>query len=189
MEKNSFVGAHSASSQTSARQTLHPVKSMASFVIDWFISDEVVCFACLWKHGLCPHTPYILLLELRRSCGLDLDCLRIVILSLAHRAQSLVSIFLNTLIVLPCQMMLKVIPLRWLAGEGIAFWNRAAKCLACQSDFSTNLTSFWASLKCCISRTKASSFLLFAELQAMWMVCLLCPWPFGLYLQALHAAI
>jgi len=37
-------------------------------------------------------------LELIRSCGLDLDCLRIAILSLAHKAQFLVAKVLTTLI-------------------------------------------------------------------------------------------
>jgi len=36
------------------------------------------------------------LLELIRSCGLDLDCLRIASLSLAHRAQFLVAKVLTT---------------------------------------------------------------------------------------------
>jgi len=49
----------------------------------------VVCFACLWKHGLCLQAPHVLLSELIRSCGLDLDCLRIAILSSVHRVQFL----------------------------------------------------------------------------------------------------
>jgi len=58
----------------------------------------LVCFACLWKHGLCAQTPQISLLELIRSWGLDLDCLRIVILSLAHIAHFLATSVLTTLI-------------------------------------------------------------------------------------------
>jgi len=46
----------------------------------------LVCFACPWERALC-----LQLLELTRCCGLDLDCLRIAILSLAHRAQFLVA--------------------------------------------------------------------------------------------------
>jgi len=83
-----------------------------------------------------------LLLELIRSCGLDLDCLRIAILSLAHKAQFLVAKVLTTLIRLPCQMMLQVIPPRWLAGDGFVSWNSVAKCLVYESDFSPNLTRF-----------------------------------------------
>jgi len=50
----------------------------------------VVCFTDLWKRGLCPQAPQISLLELIRSCGLDLDCFGIASLSLTHRAQFLV---------------------------------------------------------------------------------------------------
>jgi len=109
----------------------------------------VVCFAHLWKCGLCPQAPQISLLELTRSCGLDLDCLRISSLSLAHGAQFLVANVLTTLIGLPCQMMLQVVPSHWLVGEGLVSWNWVAKCLAWESDFSPSLTSFWTSSKCC----------------------------------------
>jgi len=61
--------------------------------------------------------------ELIRSCGFDLDCFRIAILSLAHRVQFVVAKVLTTLIGLPCQMMLQVIPPHWLAGDGLVSWN------------------------------------------------------------------
>jgi len=101
----------------------------------------VVCFTHLWKRGLPLQTPQILLLELIRSCGLDLDCLRV--------AAVFGSNFLTALIGLSCQMVLQVIPPRCLTGDGFAQWNWVAKHLACASDFSPSLTSFWTSLKCC----------------------------------------
>jgi len=103
----------------------------------------VVCFMCLWKRGLCPQALQISLLELTRNCVLDLHCLRIASLSLAHRAQLLVAKGL------PCQMMLQVVPPRLLVGDGFVSQNWVAKCFAHESDFSPSLTSFWTSLKCC----------------------------------------
>jgi len=121
-----------------------------SFVIDWPDSSVlgVVCFAHLWKPGMCLQPLEISLLELTRTCGLDLDCLRIAILSLAHMTQFLVANVLTALIGLSCQMMLQVIPLCWLNGDRLVSWNWVAKCLECESDFSPSLTSFWTSLKC-----------------------------------------
>jgi len=107
----------------------------------------VVCFTHLWKCGLCPHAPQISMSELTRSCGLDLDCFRIASLSLAHMAQFLVAKDLTGLIGLPCQMMLQVIPPRWLVGDRLASQKWVAKCLAHKSDFLPSLTSFWTSLK------------------------------------------
>ena len=61
--------------------------------------------------------PQIPLSELMGSCVMDLDCSRIAILSLAHRAKFLAVKVLTTLIGLPCQMMQQVIPPRWLAVD------------------------------------------------------------------------
>jgi len=41
--------------------------------------------AHLWNHGVFPQAPPFWLSELLRSCGLDLDCFRIVILLLHTR--------------------------------------------------------------------------------------------------------
>jgi len=47
--------------------------------------------------------------------------------------QFLVTNVLTTLVArgLPCQVMLQVLPPRWLTGEGFVSWNCVAKCLAC----------------------------------------------------------
>jgi len=156
-EQNSlFVDPHSASIWTSARQTLHPVKFVVTSRVGLTLSSLIdssasglVCFTCMCKRGLCLQVSQILLLELRRSCRLDLDCLTIAILSLAHRAQFLVAKVLTALIGLPCQMTLQVIPPFWLTGGGFASWNCVAKHLEHGSDFLPSLTSFWTSLKCC----------------------------------------
>ena len=74
----SFVDPNSASSQTSARQTLHIAKSVETCSVS------------------------------TRSCGSDADFQRIAILSLVHREQFLAAKVLTTLIGLPCQMMLQI---------------------------------------------------------------------------------
>jgi len=79
-------------------------------------------WSALHVHGnvLCVHrqwVPQIPLSELMGSCELDLDCSRIAILSLAHRAKFLAVKVLTTLIGLPCQMVQQVIPPRWLAVD------------------------------------------------------------------------
>jgi len=120
-----------------------------SSVIDTSVLGVV--FAHQWKRGLCPHALQILLSELTKSCELDLDCSRSAVLSLAHRLQFLVAKVLTALMGLPYQMMLQVVPLCWLTGDGFASWNWAAKSLAHEPIFSPNLTSVWTSLKhCCI---------------------------------------
>ena len=68
----------------------------------------IVCITHLGKQGLCLHAPQISLSELTSSCGLDLDCLRIAILSLAHMTQFFAVNVLTALIGLPCKMMLRV---------------------------------------------------------------------------------
>jgi len=145
-----FVGPHSAFSKTSARQTLQLVKSVATSCVGLTLLSlidssvmGVAWFACLWKWGLHPQAPQILLLELIRRCGLDLDFLRIVIFFLAHRAWFLAANVLTALMWLPCQVMMQVVPPRWLTGEGFVSWNWVVKCLAYESDFSPSLTSFW----------------------------------------------
>jgi len=135
---------------------LQLVKSVATLCVGLALSSlidssvtGVVCFTCLWKCGLCPQAAKISLLELIRSCELDVDCLRVAIFSSAHRAQFLAVKALTALIGLPCQMMLQVIPSPWLTGEGFVSQNWVAKCLAHASNFLSSLTSFWTSLKCC----------------------------------------
>ena len=91
----------------------------------------VVCFACLWKRGLCLHVPQISLLELTMSCD-DLDCSRIAFLSLAHKACLLAANIFAVLMSLPCQMMLQAIDPLWLIGEGFA-WHET----------SSNVVAFW----------------------------------------------
>lgn len=51
---------------------------------------------------------------------LDLDCFRNAVISLAHRTQFFVA----------KDVMLQVIPLHWVFGEGIISGNWVAKCLA-----------------------------------------------------------
>jgi len=132
-----FVGPHRASSQTSVRQTLHLTKSVTTWCVGMSFSSlidssvlGVVCFACLWKCGLCLQAPSILLSELTRSCRLNLDCLRIAIPPLAHKQQFLVTKVLTTVIGFPCQMMLQVVSPDCLTGGGFAQWNCVAKCFA-----------------------------------------------------------
>jgi len=57
-----FVCPHSFSSDTKARQTLHLVKSVETLCVGLTLSSlidssvpRVVCFACTWKRGVCPH--------------------------------------------------------------------------------------------------------------------------------------
>jgi len=110
----------------------------------------VVCFMHLWNCGLCLHALVILLLELTAwSCGLDLDCFRIVVLSLAHRAQFLVAKVLTTLMGLPCQTMLQVIPSHWLVRDRFVSFDCVSKWLVDESDFLPSLTSFGTSMKWC----------------------------------------
>jgi len=89
------------------RQTLHLVKSVVTSCVGLALLSlidlsvlGVVCFTCSWKRGVLVslQAPQISLWELTRSCGLDLDCLRTAILSLAHSAQFLVAKVLTTLI-------------------------------------------------------------------------------------------
>jgi len=110
-----FVRPHSASSWTSARQTLHPAKSVATSCVGFALSSMIdssvlglICFACMWKRRLCPQARQTPLSELTRSCGLDVDCSSIAILSLAHMEQFLVAKVLNRLVGCPCQMMMQV---------------------------------------------------------------------------------
>jgi len=111
-----FVGLHSASSWTSSGQTLHAAKSDQTSCVGLALLSlidssvlGVVCFAAeACGNVVCVHT-HISLLEVTRSCLLDLDCLRIAILSLGHRAQFLEAKVLTALIVFPCQMMLQVV--------------------------------------------------------------------------------
>ena len=114
------------------RQTLHLVKSVVTSCVGLALLSlidssvlGVVCFTYSWKCGLLVslQAPQISLLELIRSCGLDLDCLRTAILSLAHSVQFLVAKVLTTLMGLPCQMMQQVIPPRWLTGDEFVSWN------------------------------------------------------------------
>jgi len=125
-----FVGPHTASSWTSTGQTLHLAKAVAASCVGLALSpltdspaSGVVCFACPWKRCLCLQAPWILLFELTRSCGLDLDCFRIASLSLAHRAQFLVAKVLPALTGSPCQMMLQLVSQRWLVGDGLMSQN------------------------------------------------------------------
>jgi len=76
------------------KQICHNWTSCAELTLSSLIDSSVlgvVCFAHPWKCGLCLHAPCISLSEQIRSCWLDLDWLRIAILSLAHRAQFLVA--------------------------------------------------------------------------------------------------
>jgi len=118
-----FVDPQSTSSQTSTGQTLHLVKSVVTSCVGLTHSSlidssalGVVCFAHLWKRGLCLQALQTSLTELMRSCGLDLDCFRIAILSSAHMVQFLAAKVLTALIGLPCQMALQVTPPRWWLG-------------------------------------------------------------------------
>jgi len=135
MENNSFfVGRHSASSWTSSRQKMHPAKALANSCVGLALLSlidssvlGVVCFACLWKCGLCLQALQISLSESMRSCGLDLNCLRIAILSLAHMAQFLAAKVLTTLIGLPCLMMLHCTksyrPFELFVNANCELWN------------------------------------------------------------------
>ena len=65
-------------------QMLHPAKVLVTLCVELPLLSlidssvmGVVCFTHLWKRGLRLQTPHILLLKLIRSCGLDLDCLRV----------------------------------------------------------------------------------------------------------------
>jgi len=114
-----------------------------------------------------------------------LDCLRIASLSLAHTAQFLVAKVLTALIGSTCQMMLQVVPPRWLTCDGFVSWNWVAKCLVHASHFSLSLTSFWTSLKCCCivfpAGMHAFPVLLHLTLQTVveFLHVLLWPWaPF-----------
>jgi len=62
-----------------------------------------------------------MLLELISSCGLDFDCLKIAILSLAHRAQLLLANIFNALMGLP-EMIMQVIPPHCFIEEGCVSW-------------------------------------------------------------------
>jgi len=113
-----FDGLHSASGQTSARQTLHLTKSVCvGLALSPLIDSSVlgmVCFTHPWKCGLCPQAPQLSLSELMRSCGSDMDCSRTAILSLTS--------VLTALVGLHCQMMVHVFPPCWLPGDGFVSW-------------------------------------------------------------------
>jgi len=102
-----------------------------SFIIDRLISAGGCLLHIPMESGFASTGTTNSLLELTTSCGLDLNCFGIAFFSLAHSAQFLVANVLTTLIGLPCQMTLQVIPSCWLVGDRVLSQNWVAKSLAC----------------------------------------------------------
>lgn len=70
---------------------LHPLSHVATSCLGLTFSPlidssvlRVVCFACLWNLQLCLKAPWIVLTELMRNSGLDLDCFGIVVWHTRH---------------------------------------------------------------------------------------------------------
>jgi len=121
-----------------------------SFIIDWLVSAGGGLLTPVETWSVSTDTvDFVIRVDKKLwvDSGLFKNCN--CILSLAHKAQFLVAKVLTTLIGLPCQMMLQIVPSCWLNGDRFASWNWVAKRLAHESDFSPSLTSFGTSLKCC----------------------------------------